>query len=155
MDDVAIARAVHLLALVHWIGGVFFVTAVVLPVVRSMAPRSDGLALFMRIERRFSRQVKYSVSLAAVSGLYMAQKLEVWNRFTNVWWMAGMAVLWVVFALILFVAEPLFLDRWFEHRATAAPEATLLLVERGHRVLLIVSLALIAGTVLGVHGGPF
>jgi uncharacterized membrane protein len=31
MDDFALARALHVLALVHWIGGVAMVTTIVLP----------------------------------------------------------------------------------------------------------------------------
>ena len=31
MDDVTVARALHVLAVVHWIGGVAIVTLVILP----------------------------------------------------------------------------------------------------------------------------
>jgi hypothetical protein len=34
MDDIAIARAIHVFAVVVWIGGVAMVTTVVLPIVR-------------------------------------------------------------------------------------------------------------------------
>lgn len=37
MDDVALARAVHLLSVLHWFGGVAFVTTVVLPAVARLA----------------------------------------------------------------------------------------------------------------------
>lgn len=35
MDDIVIARALHVLAVIHWIGGLSFVTLVVLPIARS------------------------------------------------------------------------------------------------------------------------
>lgn len=31
MDDIVLARALHVLSIVHWIGGVAFVTLVALP----------------------------------------------------------------------------------------------------------------------------
>ena len=34
MDDVTIALALHVLAIVHWIGGLAFVTLIVLPLAR-------------------------------------------------------------------------------------------------------------------------
>lgn len=38
-DDIALVRALHVLALIHWIGGVAFVTLIVLPLAR---PRATG-----------------------------------------------------------------------------------------------------------------
>jgi uncharacterized membrane protein len=155
MDWFAIARAVHVIAVVHWIGGVFFVTAVILPAVRRMAVPADRLALFERIEGRFSRQAKVSVALAGASGFYMTYRLDAWDRFADAatWWMAGMLLVWTLFSAVLFIAEPLFLHRWFRERAARDPDATFALVERGHRVLLAISLAVTAGVVAGVHGG--
>ena len=37
MDDIAIARAMHLLSVLHWIGGLAFVTLVVLPAIAAHA----------------------------------------------------------------------------------------------------------------------
>ena len=59
-DDVVIARALHVLSVAHWIGGVAFVTLIVLPLARAQgAPE-----LFEAVERRFARQVRLSVPLA-------------------------------------------------------------------------------------------
>jgi uncharacterized membrane protein len=154
MDWFVFARAVHVVAIVHWIGGVFFVTAVILPAVRRMAAPAERLALFERIEGRFSRQAKVSVTLAGVSGFYLTYRLDAWDRFTDpaAWWMAGMLLVWTLFFLVLFVAEPLFLHRWFHERATRDPDAIFALVERAHRVLLGLSLVVVAGAVAGAHG---
>ena len=51
MNEFAVARALHVLAIVLWIGGVAFVTAVLLPAVRRQVPAPQRLALFDRIER--------------------------------------------------------------------------------------------------------
>jgi len=54
--------------------------------------------------------------------------------------------------MMLFVAEPLVMHRWFEQRAMSDPEATFALIERMHRILLAVSLITILGAVAGSHG---
>lgn len=54
IDDIILARALHVLALVHWIGGVAFVTLVVLPLARSRSSATDAMALFNTVERRFA-----------------------------------------------------------------------------------------------------
>ena len=54
---------------------------------------------------------------------------------------------------MLFVAEPLFLYRWFRTRAVARPEETFRLIERLHWTLLALSLITVLGAVYGSHGG--
>ena len=57
MDYVTIARAFHVVFVVAWIGGVGFVTTVLLPAVRSLKQRTERIELFDQIERRFAWQV--------------------------------------------------------------------------------------------------
>ena len=154
MEDLAIARAIHVLALVHWIGGVSLVTVVILPAVARFAEPARRLALFEEIEGRFSRQAKVSVTLAGLSGFYMAYRMDAWGRFAEAqfWWMHAMVLIWALFTFVLFVAEPLFLHAWFRRRAERDPEGTIALVLGGHRVLLLASALTIAGAVLGAHG---
>jgi uncharacterized membrane protein len=52
MDDVTVARALHVVSVVLWIGGVAFVTTVLLPAVSRLKPRHEQMQLFDRIERR-------------------------------------------------------------------------------------------------------
>lgn len=157
MDDIAIARALHVLALVHWIGGVSMVTLVLLPSLMRSVPAADRLALFERIEGRFGKQARVTTIIAGVSGFYMTEKLDAWDRFADpsLWWMHAMVAVWAIFTFVLFVAEPLFLHRWFHERASREPEGTFRLVWRLHIVLLSLSLAAVAGAVLGSHGVVF
>ena len=62
------------------------------------------------------------------------------------------AEVWLLFTLMLFVAEPLFLHRYFHARALVAPEPTFRLVERLHRLLLALSVLTVLGAVAGSHG---
>lgn len=154
MDSLTLARALHVLAITHWIGGVALVTLVLLPGLTRHVPAPERLALFEMIEGRFGAQAKASTLVALASGLWMAWELDAWGRFLDPasWWMAAMLAIWALFSVVLFVAEPLFLHRWFHERAKADPEGTFRLVLRFHRVLLTLSAITIAGAVLGAHG---
>jgi len=61
VDDVAVALAFHVLAVIHWIGGLAFVTLTVLPLARLRSTRKEGVALFESVERRFAAQVRFSI----------------------------------------------------------------------------------------------
>jgi uncharacterized membrane protein len=154
VDDISLARALHVLAVVLWIGGVGFVTTVVLPAIRRIRAAQERLPFFDAFERRFATQARITTVLAGLTGLYMVVRLDLWYRFreASFWWMHAMVLLWLLFTLMLFVAEPLFLHSWIMARARAAPEATFRLVEWLHRVLLALSLATVFGAVAGSHG---
>ena len=154
MDEVTIARALHVLSVVLWIGGVAFVTTVLLPAVRRLKAPNDRLAFFDAIERRFAWQARITTVLAGLTGLDMLVRLDLWYRFLSVsyWWMHAMVVVWLLFTVMLFVAEPLFLHQWLLDRAKVEPEATFRRVERLHRLLLTLSLITILGAVAGSHG---
>ncbi|MDX2265019.1 MAG: hypothetical protein NW215_08615 [Hyphomicrobiales bacterium] len=154
MDDLTLARALHVVAVVHWIGGVAFVTLVLLPAVRRLAAPGERVALFEEIERRFAMQARVSTLAAGLTGFWMTWRLDAWGRFAEpgFWWMHAMLALWALFTLMLFVLEPLVLHRWFMARAARAPEATFALIERLHRVLLAAGAITVAVAVLGAHG---
>src|SRR5690606_23053743 len=103
MIDLGIARALHVLAVVHWIGGVFLVTASLLPAVIRETEPARRMALFEAVEARFSRQAKLSVLLVGATGFYMTHRLHAWGRFLDAafWWMHAMVLVWVLFALVL------------------------------------------------------
>lgn len=155
MSPIGIARALHVLAIVHWIGGVTMVTLVLLPAIMRRVPVEKRLDLFEMIEARFAVQARMSTLLAGLTGLYMIYELDAWQRFSDArfWWMHAMVALWAIFTLVLYVAEPLFLHRWFHERATRDPEGTFRLVRRMHVALLTASLVTIGGAVMGAHGG--
>jgi uncharacterized membrane protein len=65
VDDIELARALHVLFVVHWIGGVGFVTLVALPLARASSDARQGWAVFEAIENRFAAQVRWSFRLRA------------------------------------------------------------------------------------------
>ena len=155
MEKMAWARALHVLGVVLWIGGVAFVTTVLLPAIRQRIALGERVAFFELIENRFATQAKASTLLVGLSGFYMAHSWNLWERFQQpaFWWMHAMVAVWAVFTVVLFVAEPLFLHRWFLQAAERDPEGTFRRIERMHRVLLTVSLLTVLGAVAGSHGG--
>jgi uncharacterized membrane protein len=157
MYDLTLARAIHVTAIVHWIGGVSFVTLVLLPAVRKLAEPEERAALFEQIEGAFSWQAKISVTLAGLSGFYMTHRLAAWNRFLDpaFWWMHSIVAVWLVFTLVLFVLEQILLHRWFAEQGRRRPIETMKLVWRGHLVLLALSLVTVMASVLGAHGALY
>lgn len=155
MDDAALARAVHVAGVVLWIGGVGFVTTVLLPAVRRMKRPEERVAFFEKIERTFAWQARATTLLVGVSGFYLVAIWDLWDRFADAgfWWMHAMVLAWAVFTVMLFVAEPLFLHRWFLKQAAEKPEATFRLIQRMHWVLLTASLITVVGATMGSHGG--
>jgi len=130
------------------------VTTVLLPAVRRFKSPDERVVFFESVERGFARQSRISTLVAGLSGLYMVYRLDLWDRFASVsfWWMHAMVALWLIFTLMLFVLEPLFLHRWFLTRARVAPEATFRLVQGLHWLLLSLSIITIFGAVAGSHG---
>lgn len=151
-DDFTIARVLHVVAVLFWIGGVAFVTLVVFPSVRAGAQPEERLEAFHRIEGRFAPQARLWVLLAGASGFWMIWRTQMWDRFAalHFWWMHAMVAVWLVFAAMLFVIEPLFLHRRMAISPT--PAVDFARMERMHRVLLAVSLIALVGAIGGSHG---
>jgi len=154
MDDLTVARVLHVLAIVLWIGGVGFATTALLPAVRRIPDPAQRLAVFEAVERRFAPQARISILVAGLSGLYMLVRLDAWDRFTalSYWWMHAMVLVWLIFAIMLFVLEPFVLHRRFAARAQRDPDGTFRAAHRVHLVLLLLSLLTILGAVAGSHG---
>ncbi|MGH7048526.1 MAG: hypothetical protein ACREE2_19290 [Stellaceae bacterium] len=154
MDDVIVARALHVLAVVIWIGGVSMATTAVLPAVRRGELGPDRLQRFQAIERRFVWQARVAILLVGLTGLYMVWRLDLWDRFSfaTFWWMHAMVAVWLLFAFILFVAEPFLMDRRFARWANARPDAAFGWLQRAHWLLLSLSLVTIFGAVAGSEG---
>ena len=84
MDDVTLARALHVLAVVLWIGGAVFVTTVLLPAVRDLHAPTERVVFFETVEQRFGHQARVTTVLAGLSGFYMVVRLDLWDRFRSV-----------------------------------------------------------------------
>jgi uncharacterized membrane protein len=154
IDGFALARALHVLALVHWIGGVAMVTTIVLPRARALADARAALTAFETFEGRFAVQARFSILLAGLSGFYMLNKLQAWARLLDpaFWWLMLTVAVWAVFALMVFVLEPLVVHRLFHDYVLRDKERAFALAIRLHAAALMVSGVAIAAGVLGAQG---
>ncbi|WP_219893278.1 hypothetical protein [Aquisediminimonas profunda] len=152
MDDIALARAIHVIAVLFWIGGVGFVTWTLMPALRANEEPADRLFRFQQIESRFAWQARIWVTLAGASGLWLIYRADMWSRFGELrfWWMHLMVALWAILALMLFVLEPLVLHHRMAQSLT--PEADFGRMMRLHQVLGIMGALTVFGAVGGSHG---
>ena len=156
MDYFTLARVLHVVAVVLWIGGVSMVTTVIIPAVKRMSDPGEQMDTFEKIEGRFSLQAKITTLLTAVTGFYMLH-LYGWERLLQLrfWWIHAMILVWLIFTIILFVLEPFFLHKLFRKYAERDAGKAFKIIHRAHWVLLILSLITIFGAVAGSHGWYF
>jgi uncharacterized membrane protein len=152
-----LARAFHVIGVVFWIGGVAFVTTVLIPSLRRIKETNDRLELFEKLEGKFGFQAKITTLLTGVSGFYMLEFMQAWERYLDIqfWWIHLMTVIWLIFTLVLFVLEPLFLHKWFRQQAIKNSENAFAWLHRMHIILLSLSLLAVLAAVAGAHAYSF
>lgn len=101
------ALAVHVLAVVWWIGGLAFVTLVFVTALRGGLD-ADPHRLMAALEHRFAPQARIALVLTGLSGLYLLHAFDAWGWLTRArfWWLDAMIGYWLLFAPVLFVVEP-------------------------------------------------
>ncbi|MCP5329227.1 MAG: hypothetical protein R3E75_06965 [Steroidobacteraceae bacterium] len=153
-ESLVLARVLHVLGVVVWIGGVWMATTAALPAVRRGALGADSLAAFQAIEGRFVWQARTAVLVVGLSGFYLLERLHLWSRFSEVqfWWMHAMVCVWSLFFLLLFIGEPLVLHRYFPAWARRSPERAFAVLHWVHIVLLMLAMVTVFGAVAGSHG---
>ena len=153
MNDLPIARAIHVLAVIVWIGGVAMVTTVILPMVRRARMPTEGQALLEAVERSFIWQARITTLVVAASGFYMVDRLQLWDRFRSIefWWMHAMVLLWLIFTIVLFIGDPLVARIHRHHGSQPASKGRLSLMQRLHWALLLLSPITVLA-VAGSHG---
>ena len=86
---------------------------------------------------------------------YMLYVFDAWDRFEllSFWWLHLMVAALVLFAVMVYVVEPLFLRRVFRELALRDKNWVFTIAIRLHAVALAVSAIAIGAGVLGAHGG--
>lgn len=139
-----ILLAIHVLGVVWWVGGVAMVTAVLLPMFNRL-PSDERIQRIKQLEARFANQARLAVALVGITGFWMYGLLP--GAIVQSWWIGLMMLVWFLFVLMLFVAEPLHLPA--KVGLIHKPGAFLAL----HAVLLTLALAAVFGGVVGARGG--
>ena len=156
-EQFVLARVLHVVAIVMWIGGVAFVTSILIPSLKLLPNEQDRMQMFERLEGRFAFQAKLTTLLTGISGLWMLDYLDAWSRYfePQFWWLHLMTFIWFIFSLVLFVLEPLFLHKLFHSMAVQDSEQAFRKLHIMHIILLSLSLLAIAGGMAGAHGYSF
>jgi uncharacterized membrane protein len=136
----------HVLAIVIWIGGVAFVTAIIFPTLAGMEDSMAKVSFFMGFERRFQFLAKICVIVAGGSGI-----LLFWQRggFSSLsgdeaFLLGYKFLIWLIFAVLLFGAEKRLMGSLVSEQT--APQNALRRLAVFHWVVLILSLiAIVAG----------
>jgi uncharacterized membrane protein len=157
LTSFTLARALHVIAVVLWIGGVAFVTTILIPSLKQIPDINDRLALFEKLEGKFAIQARITTVITFLTGLYLIDLMGLWGRFLLIefWWMHSMVLVWLLFTLVLFVFEPWFLHEWFRKQALIDSKQTFKRLHIMHIVLLSISLITVLGAMLGAHGYQF
>ena len=103
------------------------------------------------LERVSSSRPRSTATDAARSS---KERLGLWGRFVapEGWWLAAMALLWLLFMAVLFVIEPRLQHSRLKARAARDPAGAVRWLQRLHWLLLAAGLAVAAAGLLGAHG---
>jgi len=154
MNEFVLARVIHVLCVILWIGGLAMVTTILLPVTMSMPSEEKKTEFFKRFKKRFAAQARYTTLFTGLSGFYMVHILDAWSRFTEFryWWMHSMVIIWLLFMFMLYVMEPRILHSKIKKQTQQNSNTVFLAMQRTHWILLLLSLITVIGATAGSHG---
>ena len=66
-----------------WIGGVAFVTTVLIPSLKNINGSTNKLELFEQREGKFSFQAKLVTLVTGISGFFMIEVMNAWDRYKH------------------------------------------------------------------------
>lgn len=152
MTWTGLAIAVHVIAVVWWIGGVAFATLVFIPALRA-DPSWNPRAALQKIEGRFAPQARIAAILVGLSGGYLLWALGAWQWLSlpAFWWLDLMIAYWVLFVVMLFVIEPLGLMETLVFRRFP-PDVAWRIFHAVHAILLAIGVVIIGAAAAGSHG---
>jgi len=149
-----LARVLHVISIVLWIGGVAFLALVVVPTLRQRPKEDESLAILFAIEGRFKAQAKIVTAITGLSGFFMLYWLDAWDRYLDLsyWWVHLMTLIWLFFSAMLFAVEPAQEKHDLEQKTNRNPAVTFKFLNRMLNILTFLSVLAIAGAINGVHG---
>ena len=146
--------AIHVLAVVIWIGGVAFVTIIIFPMIMRMEGSSEKMMLFQGIEHRFEKIAKISVAVVGLTGGWMLQLTGGWKTLFSAGGIGPtlMVSVWTFYVLVLLFEPRLFkaISRGETQQKTSRVFFRLTVF---HWVVLVLSLLVIGVGVWSDHGG--
>ena len=153
-----ILHIVHLLTAIVWIGGLGFITILILPMIVKMPHPLEKVLLFQRIEHRFAPLARVYTAIVGISGFGMFFLMDLQDivfkeegRF-----LLFMIIIWVFWVIMLYGLEPLIVKKMLDRLASQKGDG--LEIEDVfnkmnilHWVLLTISLAASASGAIFAH----
>lgn len=149
---------VHVLTVIVWIGGLVFVTGIVLPMAIKTPDPLQKVLTFQRIEHRFAPLAKVYNVIVGISGFVMVWQTGWYELYfrSGGWALTFMTAVWVFWFVMLFGLEPIvikkMLDRMAREGANMDIDGIFRRVNRLHWVMVAISLAASAAGVVVAHG---
>lgn len=149
-----IITAVHVIAVVLWIGGVSFVTIIVFPILLRMEGSLEKVMFFQGVEHRFAGLAKLYVFIAGATGFIL---LYLNDEFSLLFNRGGvgitlMLIAWLVYVFVLLFEKKIFL-KLFSKPEKLDTTQIFFRLSVFHWFVLGLSLLAVAAGVWAGHGG--
>lgn len=149
---------VHLLTVILWIGGLAFVTIIVLPMAIKTPDALQKVLLFQRVEHRFAKIARAYNLITGISGFAM-MFLMGWQKvlFTRPGIpLTFMMLVWIFWFVMLFGLEPLIIKKMLENMAKGGAKMDIDSIfgrlNKMHYMMVAISLAASAAGAMVAHG---
>ncbi|MBI5561932.1 MAG: hypothetical protein HY894_03630 [Deltaproteobacteria bacterium] len=151
-------HVIHLLTVILWIGGLAFVTIIILPMAISTKDSLQKVLTFQRVEHRFASLARIFNVITGASGFVMLYQTG-WHRllFTRgAVPLTFMTMVWVFWFVMLWGLEPLVIKKMLEKMIKGEEkmdiDAVFIKLNRMHWFMVAISLAAAAAGALTAHG---
>ncbi|MEK6531409.1 MAG: hypothetical protein AABZ23_02815 [Deltaproteobacteria bacterium] len=156
----SLLHIIHVLTVILWIGGLAFVTIIVLPMAIKTPDALQKVLMFQRVEHRFAGLARIYNVITGASGFAMLFMMG-WHRllFTR----AGIALtvmtmIWVFWFVMLWGLEPIVIKKMLSRMAKEGDkmdiDAIFIRLNRMHWFMVVISLVAAAAGAIAAHGAP-
>ena len=148
-----LSAALHVIGVVIWIGGVAFVTIILLPMIHEMTDPMEKALLFQRVEHRFSKIVKVVIILVGVTGLLNLHQKGLYVILPTVEgiWLDLMIGVYLFYALLIFGLEQILFKKIFKDMKNLNADQIFYRMSAFHWVVLFLSLLAVGAGVIGTY----
>ncbi len=148
-----LSAALHVIGVVLWIGGVAFVTLILLPMIHEISDPMEKALLFQRVEHRFSRIVRLVIVVVGITGLYNLYQKGLYRILPTPegLWLDFMIGVYILYALLIFGLEKALFKRIFKDVKNLNADQVFFRMSLFHWVVLAFSLLAVAGGVIGTY----
>ena len=148
-----LSAALHVIGVVIWIGGVAFVTIILLPMIHEMTDPMEKALLFQRVEHRFSKIVKVVIILVGVTGLLNLHQKGLYVILPTVEgiWLDLMIGVYLFYALLIFGLEKILFKKIFKDMKNLNADQIFYRMSAFHWVVLFLSLLAVGAGVIGTY----